>query len=156
MTRKGILMGAYKMVVVGTDGSGTADLAVDRAGAVAADSGANLLIVCAFEPASRAQVAEAGMALGQDAWMVVGSAPAEGVVRDAAARARAAGAVEVDTIAVKGSPVDVLDQAIANADADLLVVGNVGLNSLTGRILGSVPQSLARRCGVDVLIVHTS
>jgi len=27
---------------------------------------------------------------------------------------------------------------------------------LTGRILGSVPQSVARRAGVDVLIVHTS
>jgi len=37
----------------------------------------------------------------------------------------------------------------------LLVVGNVGLNTLTGRILGSVPQSVARRSGVDVLIVHT-
>jgi nucleotide-binding universal stress UspA family protein len=52
--------------------------------------------------------------------------------------------------------VDVLDQAVADSGADLLVVGNVGLNTLTGRILGSVPQSVARRSGVDVLIVHTS
>jgi nucleotide-binding universal stress UspA family protein len=78
------------------------------------------------------------------------------VVRAAADRARAAGAQHVDTMTVKGPPVDVLDQAVANARADLLVIGNVGLNTLTGRILGSVPQSLARRSGVDVLIVHTS
>ncbi len=51
---------------------------------------------------------------------------------------------------------DVLDQAVADQGADLLVVGNVGLNTLTGRILGSVPQSVARRAGVDVLIIHTS
>jgi nucleotide-binding universal stress UspA family protein len=40
--------------------------------------------------------------------------------------------------------------------ADLVVIGNVGLNTLTGRILGSVPQKVARRAGVDVLIAHTS
>jgi nucleotide-binding universal stress UspA family protein len=38
----------------------------------------------------------------------------------------------------------------------MVVVGNVGLNTLTGRILGSVPQKIARRADVDVLIVHTS
>jgi hypothetical protein len=38
-----------------------------------------------------------------------------------------------------GPPVEVLDKAVTNAHADLLVVGNVGLNTLTARILGSVP-----------------
>jgi nucleotide-binding universal stress UspA family protein len=71
-------------------------------------------------------------------------------------RARAAGADKVETRALKGPPVDVLDQAVADSGADLLVIGNVGLTSLSGRILGSVPQSVARRSGVDVLIVHTS
>jgi len=146
---------AYKTIVVGTDGSSTAKLAVDRAGAVAADCDAQLLIVCAYEPESHPDP-EAKRALGADAWMIVGSAPAEGVVRAAADRARAAGAQQVETMTIKGAPVDVLDQAVVNARADLLVVGNVGLNTLTGRILGSVPQSLARRSGVDVLIVHTS
>ena len=50
----------------------------------------------------------------------------------------------------------VLDLYELPDDAELLVVGNVGLNTLTGRILGSVPQNVARRSGVDVLIVHTS
>jgi nucleotide-binding universal stress UspA family protein len=35
------------------------------------------------------------------------------------------------------------------------VVGNRGLNTLAGRILGSVPSEAARKAGVDVLIVHT-
>jgi nucleotide-binding universal stress UspA family protein len=38
----------------------------------------------------------------------------------------------------------------------LLVVGNVGITSLAGRLLGSVPQNLARRVAVDILIAHTS
>jgi nucleotide-binding universal stress UspA family protein len=36
------------------------------------------------------------------------------------------------------------------------VVGNVGLNTLAGRILGSVPLDVVRHAGVDVLVVHTS
>lgn len=149
-------MGAYKKILVGTDGSETSLLAVDRAGALAGDSGAELVIVTAYEPASKEEVTAASDALGADAYQVVGSAPAESVLRDAADRARSGGATKVDTRALQGPPVDVLDQAVADSGADLLVVGNVGLNTLTGRILGSVPQSVARRAGVDVLIVHTS
>ncbi|MCW2597201.1 MAG: universal stress protein, partial [Jatrophihabitans sp.] len=37
-----------------------------------------------------------------------------------------------------------------------LVVGNRGLNTLAGRILGSVPLDVARHTGTDVLIVHTT
>ena len=36
-----------------------------------------------------------------------------------------------------------------------LAADNVGLNSLSGRIVGSVPLDVARRAGIDVLIVHT-
>jgi len=50
----------------------------------------------------------------------------------------------------------VLRKAARDAQADLLVVGNRGLNTLSGRILGSVPSDVARRSGVDVLIVHTT
>ena len=41
------------------------------------------------------------------------------------------------------------------ADDDLLVVGNRGINSLTGRLLGSVPADVARQSDCDVMIVHT-
>jgi nucleotide-binding universal stress UspA family protein len=40
--------------------------------------------------------------------------------------------------------------------ADLLVVGNVGLSTIAGRLLGSVPANVSRRAKVDALIVHTS
>ncbi|WP_028932232.1 universal stress protein [Pseudonocardia spinosispora] len=149
-------MGSYKKILVGTDGSDTSMLAVDRAAALAGDSGAELVIVTAYEPASKEEVKAASDALKSDAYQIVGSAPAESVLRDAADRARSGGATKVETTALQGPPVDVLDQAVADSSADLLVVGNVGLNTLTGRILGSVPQSVARRAGVDVLIVHTT
>ena len=57
---------------------------------------------------------------------------------------------------MQGKPGDTLRKVVKDANADLLVVGNVGLNTLAGRILGSVPLDVARHAGIDVLIVHTS
>jgi nucleotide-binding universal stress UspA family protein len=149
-------MGSYRKIVVGTDGSDTSLRAVDRAGGIAKDHDAELVIVMAYEPAGPDEVRAAGDALKDEAYLAVGSSPAEHVLRDASDRARAHGATRIETLAVRGAPVEVLDKAVVSYGADMLVVGNVGLNSLSGRLLGSVPQNVARRSGVDVLIAHTA
>ena len=149
-------MSAYRTIVVGTDGSSTSLAAVDRAAAVAKDADAELLIVCAYTPASRESTLEAEDALKEEAFLVRGWTPAEETLRVAEDRAVAAGANKVRRLAVDGPPVDVLRKTVVDADADLLVVGNKGLNTLSGRLLGSVPSDVARRSPVDVLIVHTT
>jgi len=149
-------MPAYRTIVVGTDCSATSLSAVDRAAAVAADSDAELVIVCAYTPASRNETASAEDSLKDEAYLVVGWTPAEETLRTAEDRAVKAGARKVRTRAADGAPVDVLRQVVENSKADLLVVGNKGLNTLSGRLLGSVPSDVTRRSGVDVLIVHTT
>jgi nucleotide-binding universal stress UspA family protein len=148
-------MGAYQTVVVGTDGSDSSYLAVERAAEVAHESAAKLVIVCAYMPASRREVASAEDLLGDDAYQVVGSAPAEDTLRTAAERAAARGASAVERVAVEGEPVKSLISTLGEYRADLLVVGNRGLNTLAGRLLGSVPADVSRRAPCDVLIVHT-
>ncbi|MGB3443912.1 MAG: universal stress protein [Actinophytocola sp.] len=150
-------MTAYQTVVVGTDGSDSSYLAVDRAARIAADADATLVIACAYHPARQEDVSRAQDELGSDvAYQVVGSSPAEDSVRTAAERARKQGATKIDTVVVDGEPVATLTKIVRERDADLLVVGNRGLNSLAGRFLGSVPSEAARKSGVDVLIVHTT
>ena len=149
-------MGIYQTVVVGTDGSDTSFRAVDRAAALARDSGALLLIVSAYEPSDPADLGRASDILGAESYQLVGSAPAEDNLSRARDRATTAGATNVETLAVQGNPVDALPHVAEDRKADLIVVGNRGLNSLSGRILGSVPSDVARRSGVDVLIVHTT
>jgi nucleotide-binding universal stress UspA family protein len=149
-------MSAYRTIVVGTDGSDTSLAAVDRAASVAADSAAELVIVCAYTPAGRGDTADAEDALKDEAYLVVGWTPAEETLRTAEERAIKAGAANIRTVAADGPPADVLRKAADDAKADLLVVGNRGLNTLSGRILGSVPSDVARRSRVDVLIVHTT
>lgn len=148
-------MGAYQIVAVGTDGSESSYRAVDRAAKIAADSKATLLIVCAYHPAKRN--GEAENALGEDAaFLVVGSTPAEETLRDARERASAVGSLEIETVAVEGEAIDSVIHTVTERKADLVVVGNRGLNSFAGRLLGSVPQGISRAASTDVLIVHTT
>jgi nucleotide-binding universal stress UspA family protein len=147
---------SYRKVLVGTDGSDSSFRAVDRAGQVAADSGANLVLVCAYQPMPDRERARAGDQLGDLAYKVEGSTPADDVLRAARERAIAAGATDVDEIAVAGDAVDTLLRLAGDREVDLVVVGNRGLNSLAGRLLGSVPANLSHRARCDVLIVHTT
>ena len=146
----------YTTVLVGTDGSESSFRAVDRAASVARDAGATLLLACAYRPMSAREIQDAADALGGESYKVSGSTPAEDVLRDAADRANGVGAKKVDTIAVEGDPVDALVALVDKRKVDLLVVGNRGLNSLAGRLLGSVPANISHRAACDVLIVHTT
>ncbi|WP_019928073.1 universal stress protein [Nocardia sp. BMG111209] len=148
-------MTAYRTIVVGTDGSDSSYVAVDKAASLAADAGATLYVVCAYYPTDDRDVAAAADVLKDEAYQVRGSAPTNEILRTARDRAQAAGAKDVVDRAVVGEPVESLLDLVKQLDADLLVVGNRGLNTLAGRLLGSVPADVARKSRTDVLIVHT-
>ena len=149
---------AYRTVVVGTDGSESSLRAVSRAGALAGACGATLVIACAYLPpeSDDREMSKAQDVLRDDAYQIVGSHPAEDTVRTAQERAGSAGAKDVKTVAVEGSPVEALLDVVRRENADLLVVGNRGLAGIKGRLLGSVPADATRRAECDVLVVHTT
>jgi nucleotide-binding universal stress UspA family protein len=151
-----VRVSSYSTVLVGTDGSETSFRAVDRAAAIAADAQATLYLLTAYRPMSARERDDARNALGDEAYKVQGSTPAEDVLRDAADRAKKLGVTTVKTLAEEGDPVDALVKAALDHDIDLLVVGNRGLNSLAGRLLGSVPANITHKASCDVLIVHTT
>ena len=147
---------SYTTVLVGTDGSESSFRAVDRAATVARDAGATLLLLTAYRPMNAREVQDAREALGDEAYKVSGSTPAEDVLRDAADRAKGIGATKIEQLALEGDPVDALINTVEKRGVDLLVVGNRGLNSLAGRLLGSVPANITHKAACDVLIVHTT
>ncbi|MFF0117308.1 universal stress protein [Streptomyces prasinus] len=149
-------MAVYRTVMVGTDGSESSFAAVEGAARLAAACGAELVIVCAYAPMRGPELALAKDQLGPEAYQVVGSVPAEDTLRTARDRARAQGVTNVRSVAVQDEPAGALVQVARECSADLLVVGNRGLRSIAGRILGSVPADVARKAGIDVLIVHTT
>ncbi|MBF6357873.1 universal stress protein [Nocardia higoensis] len=148
-------MTAYRTIVVGTDGSDSSYVAVEKAAALAADAGATLIVACAYYPTDDREIAAAADVLKDEAYQVRGSAPTTEILRIARDKAAAAGAEDIVERPIVGEPVESLLALIKETDADLLVVGNRGLNTLAGRLLGSVPSDVARKSRSDVLIVHT-
>jgi nucleotide-binding universal stress UspA family protein len=137
---------SYTKVLVGTDGSTSSFRAVERAASVAS----------AYQPISERDRGRAVNELGDEAYRVMGSNPAEDALREAKALATKAGAEKIEIVAEAGDPVDVLVALIEGRKVDLCIVGNRGLNSLAGRLLGSVPANISHRASCDVLIVHTT
>lgn len=147
-------MGTYRTVVVGTDGTDSSLRAVDRAGAIAAAANANLIVASAYFP--HAADTRAADALKDEGYKVAGNAPVYALLRDARDRAKEAGAPDIRERAILGAPVEALVDLADEVHADLLVVGSVGLGTIAGRLLGSVPANISRKAKVDVLIVHTT
>ncbi len=148
-------MGKYNVVVVGTDGSDTSFRAVDRAAAIAADSGAKLFVASAFLDEGRGDGGPDPDQHRNEKYRTEGNAPVYELLRTAADRAREAGAEDVEERAVEGAPVEALVQLVEDVNADLLVVGNVGTNSIVGKVLGSVPRAVSRKAKTEVLVVET-
>ena len=146
-------MSAYRTVVVGTDGSDSSLRAVERAATIAGPD-AKLIVASAYLP--QPQDGRAADVLKDESYKVSGTAPIYAILQDAKERAHKAGAKNVEERPIVGAPVDALVSLAEDVKADLLVVGNVGLSTIAGRLLGSVPANVSRRAKVDVLIVHTT
>jgi nucleotide-binding universal stress UspA family protein len=146
-------MSGYQTVVVGTDGSDSSLRAVEKAAQITG-ADATLYVATAYFPQSEDQ--RAADVLKDEGYKMSGNAPIYAILREARERAHQAGAKNVEEKAIVGAPVDALVDLAQEVKADLLVVGNVGLSTIAGRLLGSVPANVARRSKTDVLIVHTT
>lgn len=147
-------MGTYKVIIVGTDGSETSFRAVDRAAQIAAEVDARLIVASAYQDDRRSDGPDPDQPTGEG-YRTEGGAPLYDMLREAKSRAKAAGAKDVEERAIEGAPVDALIKLVGEVGADLLVVGNVGLKSIVGRVMGSVPSAVRRRADTEVLIVET-
>jgi nucleotide-binding universal stress UspA family protein len=159
---------SYRKIIVGTDGSASSFRAVDRAGALAAQVNAKLIIASAHLDTSekggwsrapapdRVNNPQGVDSLGGASYKMHGSAGVYAILQDARERAKAAGAHDIEERSITGAAVTALLHLAEEVSADLLVVGNLGLSTVAGRLLGSVPDTVARRAKVDILIVHTT
>lgn len=141
----------FETVVVGADNSPTAAEAVQKAIALVKLAGGQLHIVTAYKPeqltSSASEVDKYLKSLGSDAL-------AQSLLGDLQPRAQLAG-VDVQTHALTGAPADAICELAAQVHADLIVVGNKGMQGVR-RVLGSVPNSVAHRAPCDVLIAFTT
>lgn len=144
----------YHVIAVGTDGSETSLRAVQAAASLARVYQAKLLIVSAFYDQTGSLL---GAPNSQGARLpVVSEDMAQSYLDKAAVLAKEEGAQELEIIGKSGDPVQALLEVAKSHEVDLLVVGNKGLNSMRGRVFGSVPTELTHKSKVDVVVVNTS
>jgi nucleotide-binding universal stress UspA family protein len=138
-------------IVVGTDGSESATKALGEAIRLAAGLQEPLHIVSAYKPLNLS-----GSKLPPEyAGTINAQSKVDAILADAQSRARAEG-VKAEVHAVDGDPADALVDLAEKVEADLLVVGNKGLNSVKRFVLGSVPSKIVHSAPCSVHIVHTT
>jgi len=146
----------FGVIVVGTDGSETANEAVRQAVELASQVGAKLEIVSAFQPVSTARLREEGRHAPPDVeWMVNHREDVDNTLEEAADNARGAG-VDVMVFARQGDPADAILDVAEETGADLIVVGNKGMTGAKRFLLGSVPNKISHHAPCSVLIIRTT
>ena len=143
----------FKTIAVATDGTETADRAVDVAFDIAERYSARLLILSAYTPPSVKQVEKERAGLPEEVqWMVHAARQVDTILGRARYKARERG-LEAETLARTGEPAEVICALAAEHDVDLLVVGNKGMNR---RVFGSVPRSVCQHAPCSVVVAKTT
>jgi nucleotide-binding universal stress UspA family protein len=122
----------YKRILVGTDGSPTAQIAVDRAAEVARQLDAELTVLTAMRKTTGDQL----LAKERERLAPTGLA--------------------VTTKVVEKDPATALIDEVEQGGYDLLVVGNKGMTGVGRFFLGSVPNKVSHHVPCSLLIVRTT
>jgi nucleotide-binding universal stress UspA family protein len=142
-----------KTIAVGTDGSDTAKVAVDFAMDMAERYGAKLVIASAYKPVSEGQLRrEKSEAPDDIQWSINPSEEVDATLRTVEEEAKEKG-LEYASEARNGEPAEVLVDIAESHGADVIVVGNKGMQR---RILGSVPNTVAHKAPCSVMVVKTT
>ena len=150
----------FKSIVVGTDGSDRASEAVLAAAELAATQPEAVLhIVTVQKPLSPSAVAAGEMAASapiaaERTWEEEIKTELEDALAKAANTAKRVCDTRIETHARFGSPAEVLCDLASHLQADLIVVGNKGMQG-GRRFLGSVPNTVSHHAPCSVLIVDT-
>src|SRR4051812_12810245 len=139
------------VIVVGTDGSATADVAVQRAATLAKLTDARVELVSGYRE-DYALAAGAGLYpgdLAEDARVA-----ATDCLEDTAAKLRSSG-LEVETHCMGGDPASALIDIAEATHANLIVVGSKGMQGGRRFMLGNVPNKVSHHAPCSVMIVRT-
>jgi nucleotide-binding universal stress UspA family protein/nitrite reductase/ring-hydroxylating ferredoxin subunit len=122
--------GAYRHLLIGTDGSATATEATRKAFEIAETLGADVTLVHVGDP-------------------LLGA-----IALEDASKGRP-GQADVHTETLEGDPAEKIVELAADRKVDLVIVGNKGMSGARRLLLGSVPNKVAHESPVDVLVAKT-
>jgi nucleotide-binding universal stress UspA family protein len=147
----------FASILVGTDGSETASVAVRHAIGLAVDLQAKLAVVSAYEPTADERLQLERTQVPADVeWTVNPRADVLELLDRACSEARSAGVAEAASHARQGDAADAILDVAEEQGVDLIVVGNKGMTGAKRFLLGSVPNKVSHHAPCSVLIVRTT
>jgi nucleotide-binding universal stress UspA family protein len=132
----------FSTIVIGVDGSDTAQRACDEGVALAKELGARIHLVTAFSDSSTG---------GSE--MTDEQLEAQKMLDATAEACNFTGGIT--THALRGSPAATILKVADQVDAELIVVGNQGMTGVR-RVLGSVASAVTTQSPCTVMVVKTS
>jgi nucleotide-binding universal stress UspA family protein len=140
---------AQGLIVVGVDGSETAECAAREAVALAVATGSKLHFVTAMTKSKRVDVRSGG-----EAWHMTSLDHAEQLLADLAQRLSPAG-MERSTAVLDGKPAEAICEEAERVGASMIVVGNARMQGAK-RVLGAIAADVAHHAPCSVYIAKTT
>jgi nucleotide-binding universal stress UspA family protein len=135
-------------IVVGVDGSATAQKAAEVAKDLAIALDAPLLVISAFD-GDHTEVRRSG----SEEFIISAASVAERAI-EGVLKSLQPYNLDLSHAIVRGKPAESLVSEAARVDARMIVVGNRRMRGI-GRVLGSVANSVAHTASCDVYIANT-
>jgi nucleotide-binding universal stress UspA family protein len=130
-----------RKILVGTDTTAAADLAVRDAAELARARGAELLVLYVAPEGDLRAVVDPAKAASPEAYLAALPQRFEGVT--------------TTTRVERGDPADRICEVAADEDADTIVVGNRGAHGNWWRVRDSIPNLVLRHSPCSVYVVDT-
>ena len=131
----------FERIIVGTDGSNTAGAAVDHAANLALATDAELICVTVMRKTEVSPFEGSTIELGRR-------------VLDQF-RERYGEKLKIRTRLKEGEPAKALTSVAAEEKADLIVVGDVGMDASGRELSKNIPNKVSHSAPCNVLLVHT-
>jgi nucleotide-binding universal stress UspA family protein len=145
----------FKTIVVGTDGSETAKVAVEQAADLARSHDSELHLVMSASGVSETRLREERQGAPDDVQFAIN--PNEDIEAQLKAVAESLGdGLNVKTHSKQGDPSEAIIDVATQNNADLIVVGNKGMTGAKRFFLGAVPNKVSHHAPCSVLIVRTT
>jgi nucleotide-binding universal stress UspA family protein len=145
----------FRTIVVGTDGSDTAQQAVRQAVGLARLTGADLHVITAYGAATAVTALAGAAGYATESLSLPQQRQAAESLLDSALTGVDTDGVALTARARQGEPADVIIDVASELGADLIVVGSRGMTGARRFFLGSVPNRVAHHADCAVHIVHT-
>lgn len=140
------------LYLLATDGSESAELAIDYALTIAKRTGARLQVIAVAELADDPMGAEPGVE--RKGTLRPGWAIAEASLKAAVGRAKAQKLKAEGRVVQAADPSVGIVQEAEEVGADLIIIGSRGLTGIERMLLGSVAERVVERAHCPVLVVR--